>query len=94
MAELEISNDLVLVDKIRKKKSKKRKVDVADEPMTPGVVYVGRIPHGFYEKEMESFFSQFGEVKRVRVSRNQKVCHWVFSQFRFCSLSLTLTFNL
>ncbi len=75
MAEFVSGSGLVLVDKIRKKKSKKRSVDVADEPMTPGIVYVGRIPHGFYEKEMKGFFSQFGEVKRIRVSRNKKVCY-------------------
>ncbi len=73
MAELMESNDLVLVDNVRKKKSKKGKVEEVEEPMRPGIVYVGHIPHGFYEKEMEGFFSQFGEVKRIKVSRNKKV---------------------
>ena len=27
----------------------------------PGVMYIGHIPRGFFEKEMRSFFSQFGE---------------------------------
>jgi nucleolar protein 15 len=26
------------------------------------VVYVGHIPHGFYEEQMRGFFSQFGDV--------------------------------
>lgn len=39
-----------------------------------GVIYVGRIPHGFYEKQMKSYFSQFGKVLRLKISRNRKVC--------------------
>lgn len=38
-----------------------------------GTVYLGRIPKGFYEDEMRSYFSQFGEVTRLRLSRNKKV---------------------
>ncbi len=41
--------------------------------MRPGVVYVGRIPHGFYEQEMRKYFSQFGMVKRLRLARSKKV---------------------
>lgn len=37
-----------------------------------GVVYVGHIPHGFYEKQMRAFFGQFGEVTRLRLSRSKK----------------------
>jgi len=40
----------------------------------PGVVYVGRIPHGFYEKEMREYFSQFGKINKLKLSRNKKVC--------------------
>ncbi|GMN38427.1 hypothetical protein TIFTF001_007664 [Ficus carica] len=40
------------------------------------VVYIGRIPHGFYEKEMEGFFRQFGAIKRMRIARNKKVTTW------------------
>ncbi|OLL22941.1 putative RNA-binding protein [Neolecta irregularis DAH-3] len=28
-----------------------------------GIVYLGRIPHGFYEDEMKSYFAQFGDSK-------------------------------
>ena len=31
-----------------------------------------RIPHGFYEDQLKGFFSQFGDVKRWRVSRSKK----------------------
>ena len=40
-----------------------------------GVVYVGRIPHGFYENEMRQYFSQFGTISRIRLSRNRKTGH-------------------
>lgn len=38
-----------------------------------GVVYVGHLPHGFYEAELKGYFSQFGTVRKVRVARNKKV---------------------
>lgn len=46
----------------------------AQKPLesTATVLYIGRIPHGFFEKEMEGFFGQFGKVKRLRIARNRK----------------------
>ena len=41
--------------------------------MTPGVIYLGHIPHGFYENQIQDFFSQFGTVNKVRLSRSRKV---------------------
>ncbi|KAG5239602.1 RNA-binding protein [Salix suchowensis] len=38
-----------------------------------GVLYIGSIPHGFYEEEMKYCFSQFGTIKRLRMARNKKV---------------------
>ena len=35
-------------------------------------IYLGHIPHGFYEKEMEGFFSQFGVVTKLRLSRSKR----------------------
>lgn len=37
-----------------------------------GVIYLGHIPSGFFEKQMQGFFSQFGEVRRLRLSRSKK----------------------
>lgn len=37
-----------------------------------GVIYIGHIPHGFYEEAMNGFFGQFGDVVRVRLSRSKK----------------------
>ncbi|KAG2482126.1 hypothetical protein HYH03_018912 [Edaphochlamys debaryana] len=36
------------------------------------VLYLGHLPHGFYEKEMLGYFSQFGKVTRVRLSRSKR----------------------
>lgn len=38
-----------------------------------GVVYLGSLPFGFFESQMRTFFSQFGVVTRLRLSRNKKV---------------------
>lgn len=37
-----------------------------------GFMYIGHLPHGFYEDEIKSYFSQFGQVARVRLSRSKK----------------------
>jgi nucleolar protein 15 len=37
-----------------------------------GVVYIGHLPEGFTENPMKKFFKQFGEVKRVHLSRAKK----------------------
>lgn len=36
-------------------------------------LYLGRIPHGFYEEQMKEYFGQFGDVTRLRLARNPKV---------------------
>ncbi|KAK6081272.1 RNA-binding protein [Seiridium cupressi] len=48
------------------------------------VVYVGRIPHGFYERQMHEYFGQFGDITRLRLSRNKKTGqskHFAFIEF-------------
>jgi nucleolar protein 15 len=50
----------------------------------PGVIYIGRVPHGFYEHEMRSYFSQFGAITKLRLSRNKKTGaskHFAFVEF-------------
>jgi len=39
---------------------------------TRGVVYLGHIPNGFFEPQMLKYFSQFGKVSRMRLSRSKK----------------------
>uniref|UniRef100_A0A2P2LP98 RRM domain-containing protein n=1 Tax=Rhizophora mucronata TaxID=61149 RepID=A0A2P2LP98_RHIMU len=64
---------------------------------TSSVLYIGRIPHGFYEKEMEAYFVQFGKVKRLRIARNKKTGkskHYGFIQFEDSEVGLiAITFN-
>jgi len=50
----------------------------------PGVVYLGRIPHGFYELQMKGYFSQFGTVNKIRIARSKrtgKIKGYAFIEF-------------
>nr|GLL40106.1 MKI67 FHA domain-interacting nucleolar phosphoprotein [Ipomoea trifida] len=62
-----------------------RKIPVTELRDTKAtVLYIGRIPHGFYENEMEGFFKQFGTIKRLRIARNKKTGkskHFGFIEF-------------
>ena len=44
-----------------------------DSSDKPGVIYVGHIPRGFYEPQMSKYFSQFGKVNRLKLSRSKRV---------------------
>ena len=44
-----------------------------------------RVPHGFHEHEMRAYFSQFGTITRLRLSRNKhtgKSKHYAFLEFQ------------
>ncbi|WBW74920.1 nucleolar RNA-binding protein NIFK [Schizosaccharomyces osmophilus] len=65
--------------KIKKKVSEKKVLN-----NQPGVLYVGRLPHGFHEKQLQGYFSQFGTVLRLRLSRSKKTGnskHYAFIEF-------------
>ncbi|KAM7208458.1 RNA-binding domain containing protein [Naviculisporaceae sp. PSN 640] len=50
----------------------------------PGVIYLGRIPHGFYEHQIRAYFSQFGPITNLRLARNKKTGasrHFAFIEF-------------
>jgi nucleolar protein 15 len=50
----------------------------------PGTIYLGRIPHGFYENEMKQYFKQFGDITNLRLSRNRQTGrskHYAFVEF-------------
>ena len=55
----------------RSKKQLQKALDFKKDD-SPGVVYVGRIPHGFYEHEMRDYFKQFGTILKLRLSRNKQ----------------------
>jgi len=51
----------------------------------PGYIYVGRVPHGFYESQMRAYFSQFGHITNLRLSRNKttgRSKHFAFLEFQ------------
>lgn len=82
MASLKLPNskdDAVVkarLDKLRRSKT--------NASTTPGVLYIGRLPKGFFEKQIKAYFTQFGDVTRVRVSRNKKTGaskHYAFVEF-------------
>ncbi|CAM6094629.1 unnamed protein product [Calypogeia fissa] len=53
-------------------------------PKIPTSLNVGRVPHGFYEKQMKEFFEQFGTISKLRISCNKqtgKSKHYGFIQF-------------
>ncbi|KIJ66732.1 hypothetical protein HYDPIDRAFT_186397 [Hydnomerulius pinastri MD-312] len=55
-----------------------------------GVISISRLPHGFYEDQLKAYFSQFGEVSRLRVSRNKKTGkskHYAFLEFESTSVA-------
>ena len=35
------------------------------------VIYIGHVPHGFFENQMRDYFTQFGDVTKVKVSRSK-----------------------
>ncbi|RLV83339.1 hypothetical protein JA9_003068 [Meyerozyma sp. JA9] len=68
---------------IQKTSNEARKTDKSKNKR--GVIYVGRLPHGLYEKEMRQYFDQFGEISRLRISRNKKTGkskHYGFIEFQ------------
>lgn len=69
--DLELNKHQLKVLRDLKKRRGKRSAQGVDLA-TNGVVYVGHVPHGFYEEEMDSYFAQYGTVLDVRVSRSQK----------------------
>ncbi|PYH41835.1 uncharacterized protein BP01DRAFT_360031 [Aspergillus saccharolyticus JOP 1030-1] len=66
------------------RKLAKKQQDGASQSEGPGAIYVGRIPHGFYEHQMRAYFSQFGDITRLRLSRNRttgRSKHYAFIEF-------------
>ncbi|CCM03082.1 uncharacterized protein FIBRA_05202 [Fibroporia radiculosa] len=71
---------------VKRKLEKAKEVPAEDR----GVIYLGRLPHGFYEDQMRSYFSQFGDVTRLRLSRNKKTGrskHYAFIEFDSSSVA-------
>ncbi|KAI0235024.1 MKI67 FHA domain-interacting nucleolar phosphoprotein-like [Lamellibrachia satsuma] len=68
-----LSKEMTLSGDGKKEFNRKLKRYKTGKPATDcGVIYVGHIPHGFYEGAMKDYFSQFGKVTRLRVSRSRR----------------------
>ncbi|GAB7342208.1 hypothetical protein MBLNU457_g0455t1 [Dothideomycetes sp. NU457] len=55
-----------------------------DDENNPGTIYIGRVPHGFFEHQMRAYFSQFGDITHLRLSRNKltgRSKHYAFIEF-------------
>jgi len=77
-------DDASVRKRLEKAKSKKRLAPNDEEPKETGVVYFGRLPHGFFEDQLRAYFSQFGDIKRLRLSRNKNTGrskHYGFMEF-------------
>ncbi|CAG8448577.1 661_t:CDS:2 [Acaulospora morrowiae] len=85
LKEIEKSKDFSL-EKKDEENLRKRTASIKDksEKKKRGVIYLGRIPHGFYESQMRKYFSQFGTVTRLKLYRNRKTGrsrHFAFIEF-------------
>jgi len=55
-----------------------------------GVVLLSHIPHGFFEKEMQGFFGQFGRVTNLRLGRSHKTGRskcYALIEFRYAEVA-------
>ncbi|XP_056390123.1 MKI67 FHA domain-interacting nucleolar phosphoprotein [Hyla sarda] len=66
-----LSLDPKLQEEFKRKVQKIRKKPKV-ETLTPGVLYLGHIPRLLAEPQLKEYFSQFGTVSRLRLSRSKK----------------------
>lgn len=69
--------------KLSKKKTSNNKKDKKNSEYS-GIIYISRLPQGFQEKELSKYFSQFGDLKEVKLARNKKTGnsrHYGFIEF-------------
>lgn len=81
------SDENVKSEQVKSVKSSTKKPSTPVSVVLPGagVIYLSRIPHGFYEDQMRAYFSQFGEITRLRMARNKRTGaskHFAYIEFR------------
>lgn len=93
--EEEVNEKQHTIKKLNPHKKKNKNKDEQEETTPNGkgkkntneyssIIYVSRLPNGFYEKELSKYFSQFGDLKEVRLARNKKTGnsrHYGFIEF-------------
>jgi len=68
---IKIDKDVEDKMKERISKEKRKGKDVKDDE-PKGVIYLGHLPYGFFEDQLRGFFTQFGDISRLRLSRSKK----------------------
>ncbi|XP_055377952.1 MKI67 FHA domain-interacting nucleolar phosphoprotein-like isoform X2 [Condylostylus longicornis] len=68
---MDTSGEKVISAQLQKKMDQKGSKKSGKKPER-GVVLLRHIPKGFFEDQMKDFFSQFGEVTRVRLARSRR----------------------
>lgn len=71
------------VKKLSKKLPEKQQ-EKGVQDVYSSIIFVSRLPHGFQEKELSKYFSQFGDLKDARLARNKKTGntrHYGFIEF-------------
>lgn len=48
------------------------------QALSPGVVYVGHLSRTLAEPQLRTYFSQFGKILRLRLSRSKRVITYIF----------------
>ncbi|CAI5760182.1 unnamed protein product [Candida verbasci] len=61
-----INKKITKADSNKKSKKSKKSSDKT------GIIYIGRLPSRFQESELKTYFSQFGDIINLRLSRNKK----------------------
>ncbi|XP_071826267.1 uncharacterized protein [Apostichopus japonicus] len=71
---LKTNEEIALDTQFRKrmKTIRRKNGDCLEDDPDSGVVYLSQIPHSFCEEAMFKYFSQFGRIKRIRLSRCRK----------------------
>lgn len=67
-----LTHNVKKLDGSKKKKTGKKSEGNADSIDYSNIIYVSRLPQGFHEKELSKYFSQFGDLKEVKLARNKK----------------------
>jgi len=96
----ELSQQFIAIDQSRQKehtkkfkKLKKKDLDESFKPNNPGVVYLGHIPHGFFEPQIKAYLSQFGDITKLRLSRSKKTGNskgYAYVEFKYKEVAETV----
>lgn len=73
------------VIKVNEEETEDSKSSKSKKTPKSGVIYIGRLPEGFQEKELKTYFKQFGDIVNLKLSRNKKTGkskHYGFIEFQ------------